>query len=180
MADSNQGLRYQGLMPLAIHVIPALPGSAQLSVINSNNESMLKASLLLHDIPEIDEHDPVSLELKRQDLKIDLLLNMVGELLASKVNIPSEKRLAFTASSLTCDKFEEAEHIVQGNLVKVSIYISSLTPKPLILFGTIEKAESLGELLVSFSGINQTIQDYLEKFIFRQHRREIAQRKLIQ
>ena len=60
-----------------------LPGSTALIRLDRENEKLLRASAIWQDPVEVEEldHDHVSLELRRQDLKISLLLDLVGELL---------------------------------------------------------------------------------------------------
>lgn len=173
MQNINEGLLYDGMLPLAIRSVPALPSENQLAMINASNESLLKASLILHDSPEIDEHDELSQELRRQDYKINLLLEMVGELLAHQNILPAPIQLSLTSSHLDCQYTNPDFSQTLGEVVEISLYITPNTPKALTLFGHVMKTGI--ECSIQFMGINQSVQDWLEKVIFRHHRRTIAQ-----
>jgi hypothetical protein len=80
---------------------------------------------------EVDEHDEISLELRRQDLKINLLLDMVGELLVQTNKLPAEIMLKLTAMGLEYDGGSAAYKA--GAKLEIALYISPSTPRALKL-----------------------------------------------
>lgn len=173
MDSSNEGLLYEGSLPVSFQPIECFPGEGQLALVNEKNENFLKTSLTRHESMEVDEHDEISLELRRQDLKINLLLDMVGELLVQTNKLPAEVMLRLTATGLEYDG-DSAAHKA-GDKLEIALYISPSTPRALKLYGEVLTSDADSIISIGFIGVSQAVQDWLEKFIFRHHRRIIAQ-----
>lgn len=100
MDSPVEGLLYEGSLPISFRRIACFPEEGQLALINEKNENFLKTSLIRHEATELDEHDEISLELRRQDLKINLLLDLVAELLVQQNKLPPAIMLKYTATDL--------------------------------------------------------------------------------
>ena len=177
MDSPNEGLVYEGMLPLSLTTIEQFPSDSEYVTFNSVNENLLKANLILHDSPELDDHDDISLELRRQDMKISLLLELVGELLRQHQLVPEAQKLKLTSSSIECSMPDALKHnLVKGSKVSINLYISSSTPKPLKLFGELIEVSTDQKIVgINFKGLTQTVQDWMEKTIFQHHRRTVAQ-----
>lgn len=168
---TDEGLLLEDSMPVSLEAIESWPEDGQLLLCNDANEWFLRASLALHDSPEADEHDEVRMELRRMDLKLRLLMDMVGELLQRQLQIPAPKPVKLTPLGITVQA--DGSH-APGDRLALALYINPLLPRALRLFGSVERVEEGGRLSIRFHGLSQGAQDWLEKLIFRHHRRTVA------
>lgn len=173
MHDADEGLIFEGMLPVGLDFLDSFPGDDQLALLNEQNENFLKTSLVWHETVDVDEFDDVGQELKRQDLKINLLLDMVGELLALQNKLPETRPIKFSTHALESDFQSEA--VVPGAKAMISLYLMPAFPRSVKLYA---EFDSTGKAV--FCCMSQNVQDGLEKIIFRHHRRMIAQAKLSQ
>ncbi len=178
-----QGLFYESNISLVYHVVNAFPGESELVKINEDNSRFLKALAALSEgAPEAGEELPqTAAELQRLDLKLNLLLEIVGQLLANQRALPAPTtvRLGHTGVEWVAQDCPSS-----GAQVCIELYLRSELPSPLKFHGVAVLADSeqgsanvSKRVQVRFVGLNSALQDDLEKFIFRRHRRSIAQRQ---
>ncbi len=178
-----QGLYYESNISLVWQVVDALPADNELVTINEDNSRFLKAlAALSESAPEaVEELPQTAAELQRLDLKLNLLLEIVGELLANQRSLPAptKVRLGHTGIEWLAEDCPPS-----GAHVCIEVYLRSELPSPLKFHGlavVVDSQEgSVNEgkrVQVRFVGLNPALQDDLEKFIFRRHRRIIAQRQ---
>jgi hypothetical protein len=168
----DTGSVFHGCLPVVVEALDQLPMEAELQQCNDSNELLLKTVAALEDKPEHDENDVLGQELKRQDLKLTLLLDMLGTLLQQYKIVPPPRPLELTVEGV---KLPAAGSMPGTRLCRLSLYIESHIPKPLQLFGHLHPGPVPGDLHIIFTALNQNVQDNLEKFIFRHHRRRVAQ-----
>lgn len=171
----DTGIRYHGRLPLLVETLDTLPAEFEQLRISESNELLLKAVSVLEDKPEHDETDPVHQELKRQDLKITLLLDMLGSLLVQNCLLPQPQEVELTTDTL---QLRSGEPVASGQLCRISLYIDGAVPKPLVLFAHSQPAQPDYVSFV-FTALAQNVRDNLDKFIFRYHRRLVAQNRKV-
>jgi len=174
MTTDEDGLKLEGSYPLLISTVQDFPDEYEALAINESNESLLRATLLLNETPDLDDHDPLSAELRRQDIKINFLLDMVGELLAQNNIVPPRQEIRLSASVLQC-RLEAG--VKPGDKMELALYLNPATPRPLTLFGAVESVGGQDGAVIALNTLSQPVQDLLEKIIFRQHRRLVALRR---
>lgn len=165
------GIIYEAALPISCESIEVIPSDVHLAQVNEANEWLLRADLTLSEHQEADEHNELSTDIQRLDLKLNLILSLVGDALAKQLDIPaaSPAKLSFTHLEWQTETgFEDS------SLVRIYLYVSSSLPKALHLYGRVVASEG-GWMKVEFVGINHAVADWLEKMIFRHHRRTVAQ-----
>lgn len=178
-----QGLYYESNISLVWQIVDGLPADNELVTINEDNSRFLKALAALSEgAPDAGEELPqTAAELQRLDLKLNLLLEIVGELLANQRTLPAptKVRLGHTGIEWLAEDCPPS-----GAHVCIEVYLRSELPSPLKFHGVavLTDAEAGSgsasrRVQVRFAGLNPALQDDLEKFIFRRHRRSIAQRQ---
>lgn len=186
MQTTGSGMVYEGVLSLLLGPVAMLPPPNLLSTINEANEVLLDNVLMLDEKKhEHDEHDEVLQELKRQDLKMKLILELLSMLLVQNQLLPAAGMVRFSGELLSVPAAGRTEFPV-NSWVQLSLYIDPALPKPLTLFGTVlgnteifnaagggEPAEAWQQY--QLQGLSQAVQDKLEKLIFRQHRKTVAQ-----
>lgn len=178
-----QGLYYESTVSLVCQVVDSLPDDNELVSINENNIRFLKALAALNEAaPEAgDEVPQTAAELQRLDLKLNLLLEIVGQLLANQRTLPAPTQVRLGHSGI---EWVAQDCPPSGAQVCIEVYLRSELPSPLKFHGIaviVDSTEGVGSVgqrvQVRFVGLSSVLQDDLEKFIFRRHRRSIAQRQ---
>jgi len=179
-----QGLYYESNISLVWHVLDGLPTDNALVKTNEDNSRFLKALAALSEgAPDAGEElAQTAAELQRLDLKLNLLLEIVGELLANQRTLPAPTKVKLGHTGI---EWLAEDCPPSGAHVCIEVYLRSELPSPLKFYGLAvvvdsQKASVIGSkrVQVRFIGLNPALQDELEKFIFRQHRRSIAQRQV--
>lgn len=176
---AGTALVYDGVVPLALEAVSSQPLPAQLAAINDSNDVLLTNVLLMNEKHESDEDDEVLDELRRQDHKLKLILDLLSLLLHQHNLLPAARPVRFSGEQLAVPVTEAAD-MQGGQLVKCSLYIDPALPKPLQIYATAREVfESEGEkwLLFDFTSLSAVVQDHLEKLVFRHHRKSVAQLK---
>lgn len=179
MSDSEgslgEGIIYEDQLPLSWRELPADPEPARLARWNLANEQVLHlvAALEEHHHEPADEHSPQAHELARLDFKINLVLELVGELLTRQLSLPAEREVKLSAQAIQWAE-PEAGHPGPGAWVLITLYVHPQLPKPLTLLGEVRAAAPSGRVVAELRGVSEAVRDLLEKLIFRHHRRSIA------
>ncbi len=178
MSIQNEGLVFEGRLPVLFQVIESFPTDDTFLFLNEKNERILRASLLPMEPKEFEEHDEVGLMLWRQELKISMLMDLVGELVTNQQGKPPVSSLLLTPSYLECADLPGTT----DSIIECSLYLSPNIPQALKLYGLRVNREGQGveentdsSARMQFRSMARSVQDLLEKVIFRQHRRQVAQ-----
>tara|TARA_R110002072_G_scaffold27080_1_gene88603 strand:+ start:593 stop:1144 length:552 start_codon:yes stop_codon:yes gene_type:complete len=173
MAELTGGLVLEGKYSFSIETIQDMPTAAELVNIDSENEKFLRTSSTWQDPVEVEELDSVGLELRRQDLKINLLMDMVSELLMRQSELPPPESIKLTPKGIEFSNKDR--QLKTGTLGKVFLYILPALPRALQFYGEVQSGEQEGSLRLEFSGTGKAVQDQIDKLLFTHHRRSIAQ-----
>jgi hypothetical protein len=159
--------------------VPEAPSDEQLAKVNESNEAFLRAVAVLStaglEMPE--EESSASSEIARLDLKVNMLLDLVSQLIYAQLDIPERTQVTVGAQSLS---WRGSTLPDPGAIVFMQVYIEHGTPKPLCFYGEVISTaadHAAGQATVNYQGLSQAARGWLEKLIFRHHRREIAFRR---
>lgn len=161
-----------------------------LAQVNASNEAFLRdLSIVSHgggldsagmdggglrEAPELPE--ALGRELQRLDLKLNLVLDLVSSLVYRQAEIPPVSPVRLSASGLRWSGDVPAP----GQTVFLELYLQRGLPKPLCCYAEVVSGPQeyeAAEARVRFIGLCGATRDWLEKLIFRQHRREVAFRR---
>ncbi|MEZ5529433.1 MAG: PilZ domain-containing protein [Porticoccaceae bacterium] len=174
-APAAAGLSYTDNMSIAWKVVDFTPGDSHLALVNESNEAFLKAVSAISEFSRetSDTAGGLSHELNRLDLKLNLLLDLVGQLIYKQLEIPSTSLVTVTSSEViwSADRLPTSV-----DTLFVQLYIQRGTPKPLSFYGRVVAVVD-GKARVQLIGLSESVQQWLDKLIFRHHRREVAFRK---
>ncbi|MBK8750892.1 MAG: PilZ domain-containing protein [Candidatus Competibacteraceae bacterium] len=181
LTEPTSSLTFTGCLPLAWRELPAPPDEVELRNIEQANLTVLHTLFAL-DIHAGDySDDPSALtnasELKRLDFKVSLLLEMVGQLLARQQAIPPQHPLTLTVNDLS---WQAAAAPPVGALLQLDLYCNLSYPRPLILYAQVADtvaSEIDYPIKAAFYRPSTALQEALERYIFLQHRRFIANRR---
>ncbi len=172
------GVVYEGRLPLGWKALRGEPGPQQMLQLNDHNDAVLRTLLALEEAggEYADDGGVASQqELARIEAKLNLLLNLVGQLLGERSAIPAKASVCLGAEFV---EWSDAKLPPAGQWVVADIYLHPSYPRPLRLVGIARAGEGRFESPsagMALAGLSEPVQDALEKLIFRHHRRAVAQ-----
>jgi len=168
-------LAYQDVLPVAWRPLPDQIDPDVASSYAASNVRVLQASTALQEQGQTeprDENSPHAQDLLRIELKINLLLDVVGRILAANQPRPPSVAIRFNALGAT---FQSAAPLPRpGAQGAVEIYLRECVAEPLRLIGRVANVSPGGEVKVRFLPPGEATSDLLEKLAFRRHRRQVA------
>jgi hypothetical protein len=171
-----EGLSFEASLPFAWRVLDAVPDAAHLTYWNEYNEAALRSMAALDEYtnqpPE--EHATQAHELARLEFKVNLVLDLIGQLLAQQMLLPEAVWLKVGARGI---EWTSLQAPAVGEPLLLQLYLTPSYPRPLELPATVVKHDTLtvgARCTAAFVGCSEPVQDWLEKLIFRHHRRRIA------
>jgi len=182
MTDSLQqtptGLAYTDNVSIAWRKIDHALDQKHLAMVNASNEEFLRAVSVIGEAGSAKESQEssasgIAQEVARLDLKVNLLLDLVGTLVYHQLDIPETSPVRVSAMGVAW-KGNVPE---PGVTIYLELYIQRGLPKPLCCYGeVVSSAEDFaaGTAKVRFTGLTGAAKSWLEKLIFRHHRREVA------
>ncbi|HPF25494.1 MAG TPA: PilZ domain-containing protein [Steroidobacteraceae bacterium] len=142
-----------------------------------NNIRLLQAFDALEEHSTVDKPDeasPYATDLARMDFKINLLLDLVGQLLAASHARPRAVPVRFNALGASWQVADDAAAPDVGSKGLLQIYLRDTLVQPLTLPARVSTIAPGGQVRVHFELLNELVADHLEKLVFRHHRRKIA------
>ncbi|MFT6050629.1 MAG: hypothetical protein ACI9B9_000267 [Halioglobus sp.] len=173
------GLDFTDNISITWKKIDYRPSEAHLVLVNESNESFLRAVSAMGEVAMDNPDDDVGIsqEVLRLDLKVNLLLDLVSQLIYKQLEIPAVSRV--TVSSREIDW--QSDKVPQpGQVIFVEAYIQHGTPKPICFYGEVVSSQleyRSNAARVRYLGLADSVQSWLDKLIFRHHRRAVAYEK---
>lgn len=182
MSDSHdneffEGLVYEDMLPLEWNGLDAEPDGAYIAHLNESNDDMLRMLAIMeeHFAEKVDEGTNFAAEIMRVEAKINLLLDMVGQILANHLMLPEPVPVRLGSRGI---EFAHTAPPGRNDLILLSLYLQQRYPRPLEMVGRVVSVDDAGEgaywVRVRYEHLSASVQDWLEKFIFRRHRRLVA------
>lgn len=168
-------LAYEDVLPLAWRRLPEPFDPAVIGSFADRNLRVLQSLSALEEhgqIEKTDDNNPHAADILRLDMKVNLLLDMVGQLLIASRPRPRSGAIRFNALGAVWQGL--APHPELGNQGVLKIYLRDCIAEPLRLVGRIASISPDGRIKAKFLPPGEHISDLLEKLAFRRHRRQIA------
>jgi hypothetical protein len=166
-------LAYQDVLPVLWRAVPGAVDQALAANYAERNVRVLQAFAAIEDHGTADAQDEQSPELQRLDFKVNLLLDLVGQLLVA--NRPRPSPVAIRFNGLGAVWRGAAPLPEAGTQGVVEIYLRDFLAEPLRMIGRITNVSPDGQIKARFAPAGETIADLIEKLIFRRHRRQVAE-----
>jgi hypothetical protein len=171
------GLSYEGYLPLAWREVQAAE-ETELGKLNFANSEVLRTLLALEtysgelsdELPEADNQ-----HVARLDFKLNLLLEMVGHLLAHQQVIPEAHALTLTPDTI---RWRDTRAPNPDSLLRIEVYCGLRYPRPLIVYARVMEVAPQPEgclVVAALQHLGETVREGLQRFIFVQHRRAVSQ-----
>jgi Atypical PilZ domain, cyclic di-GMP receptor len=168
-------LAYQDVVPLQWRTLPTPLSTDAQTQLAERNARLLQACAALDEhghTEKTDENSPHAADILRLDLKINLLLDLVGRLLVANQPRPAAQSLRFNAQGATWKMASPT--CKPGDEGVLEIFLKDVLVEPLRMLGRVAAVSADGQIKVKFSAQSETIADLIEKLAFRKHRRQVA------
>jgi hypothetical protein len=166
-------LAYQDVLPVLWRALPGPIDQAVAASFADRNVRVLQACAAIEDHGTSEKPDEDSPELLRLDFKINLLLDLVGQLVVTNRPRPPAVPIRFNALGAV---WRGAPPLPEAGTQGVTeIYLRDFLAEPLRLIGRITNVAPDGQIKARFTPTGETVADLIEKLTFRRHRRQIAE-----
>jgi hypothetical protein len=169
-------LAYEDLLPVRWRPQPAQPSDVQAQQFAERNLRVLQACDALEEHGQLekkklDDESPHSADLMRLDFKLNLLLELAGQLLQQSQPRSESALIRFNAMGAT---WKTGETLTGGSHGILEITLRDVIVQPLNLPAEVVAGADAGFARVRFLALGETVADHIEKLVFRRHRRKIA------
>jgi hypothetical protein len=168
-------LAYEDVLPVAWRRLPEPFDPALIGAFADRNVRVLQAVAALDEhgqLEKADDNSPYAADMARLELKVNLLLDMVGQLLAASHPRPKPAAVRFNALG---GVFQSAPPFPDlGSQGVLEVYLRECIAEPLQLLGRVASVGPDGRVKVRFVPPGEHVADLLEKLAFRKHRRQVA------
>jgi hypothetical protein len=168
-------LAYQDLLPVRWVPHPQAVDEVTAQHLAERNVRVLQACDALEEYGrenKSDDESPHSADLMRLDFKLNLLLDLAGQLLANSHSRVSPKQIRLNSMGATW-KTDEAPPL-PGSHGILEVGIRDIVVQPLNLPAEAIAFAAPGEARVRFTLLGEVVADHIERLVFRRHRRKIA------
>jgi len=171
------GLVYEDSVPLGWREAGKGVSTAQILRTHQSNERVLRCLAALeeyHAESAEEQHGHVAHDLSRFESKLNLLLDMVARLLIEHVTMPVPVPVKMSGTGLC---WHSTSAPADGSLLCIDIYLNQAYPSPVTLYGEVShvlQIEGGFQVDVHYRDMSDSMRDWIEKMIFRHHRRQIA------
>jgi hypothetical protein len=167
-------LAYEDLLPVRWTAHDEPVPDLQAQHLAERNLRVLQACDALEEhgrLEKADEESPHSADLMRLDLKLNLLLDVVGQLLAASQQRAEPRQIRFNAMGA---HFVWPAELAVGAHGILEVTLRDIIVQPLQLPAEVVSGAAAGQVRVRFLALGETVADHIEKLVFRRHRRKIA------
>ena len=168
-------LAFQDVLPVLWRVLPNPADRDTAAGFSERNLRVLQAWDAMQEhgpVEKPDENSPYAADLMRLELKINLLLDLVGQILTTNRPRPAAMPVRFNALGAV---WRSTAPLPEAGAQGVAeIYLHACLADPLRLPGRVTNVTPDGHIKVRFAPVGEAVADLIEKLAFRRHRRQIA------
>ena len=165
-------LAYEEVLPVSWNPQAGSVDAAVAASFTERNVRLLQALAAIEDHGVSDKPDESAADLTRLDFKINLLLDLVGQLVVANRPRPAPSPIRFNAQGAVWHTAMPLP--LAGRPGIMEIHLRDFLAEPLRLMGTLTKVTDTGEVTARFGPVGEPLADLLERLIFRHHRRQVA------
>jgi hypothetical protein len=155
-----------------------VPMATVMARINARNEAVLRSLAMLEEHDESAADDVERAEFHRLEGKVNLVLELLSELVRQQHPGPPQIAMRFSAEGVC---WHAPSAFRDGELLLTEWYLLPAWPVALTLYARVAHSRRGpdGHLVCArIEGASDSTRDWLEKLVFRRHRRAIAQQRV--
>lgn len=167
-------LAYEDVLPVGWRPLLRPLDLAAVAVLTERNVRTLQVCATIEEQGPVEKAEDKSLhsaDLQRLEVKMNLVLELMGQLLAAHQPRPQPTSLRFNALGAVWRKGAPLRVGEQGLL---DVYLRESLAQPLTLIANVTQVSVEGVVKVAFTPPGEATADLIEKLAFRRHRRLVA------
>jgi hypothetical protein len=168
-------LAYEDTLPVVWKPqLEPLDGIAIASITDRNVKTLQVCAAIEEHGPvdKQDEKSPHAADLARLEVKMNLVMDLLGQILAASVPRPQPTSIRFNALGATWRA--RAPYPQVGTQGLLEIHLRDCIAQPLVLIARISSVAPDGEVKAKLVPPGDATSDLIEKLAFRRHRRQVA------
>lgn len=181
MSDYSEqdGISFEGNLPLSWSPITRPIPVFTLDEWMHTNVAILHALSTMETVPTDKENELGTVAAKaieRLEAKIDLSLNLLARVLSQNIDYPDSVPVRLSAHGI---EWVSSEAPAPGAEIALSLYLSHKIPQQLVFPAKVTHTETTSggqRTRAEFLDLNEDMKDWLERTVFRYHRRAIQSR----
>lgn len=174
-SSESSGVHYQATLPVAWESLVEQPEASTLAAENARNEALLATLLLLDETPAELEDESQPDVMRHLDAKLDLILSLFGEVFAQQMDMPAARPVRLGGGQICIEGITSPPRPAPGAWLRLRLYLLPRIPRALHFTAKVSADETSPRLCLQLVGLSENNQNLLERFVFRQHRRAVAQ-----
>jgi hypothetical protein len=170
----NNELACQDVLPVGWKLLRKPLTLVEVAAFADRNVRMLQVCASIEEQGQFEKADDKSLnapDLMRLEIKLNLLLDVMGQLLAAQQTRPPAVAVRFNALGAM---WRSAAPPVVGEQGLLEIYLRECLPSPLCLIANVTQVSADGQVKAAFTPPGESTAELIEKLAFRRHRRQVA------
>jgi hypothetical protein len=168
-------LAYEDVLPVAWKPSHEPLDAIALASLTDRNLKLLQVCAAIEEhgpIEKLDKESPHAADLLRLEVKMNLLLDLVGQILVASQPRPRPVSVRFNALGGMWKA--QGSPPTMGSQGLLEIYLRDCLATPLTLVAKITSVTPDGQVKARFAAPGEHIADLIEKLAFRRHRRQVA------
>jgi hypothetical protein len=146
--------------------------------IQNDNIKLLEVLVSGEDVGDAEQSmDKDSMkEVKKLDAKLNLLMGWIGQMLLQQQAVPPPQTICLSSIGLqfSCDDVKE---LAENDNLYLEMFLESRYPQAFVTVAKVIQVKSRDggdEVLVRFEDLSEQNQQWLDKYVFQLHRRQVA------
>ncbi|TCV90146.1 PilZ domain-containing protein [Sulfurirhabdus autotrophica] len=175
----SDGISYKAMLPLSWSPVITAISSSTLSDWMDTNIYLLRALTTMETLPAEKDNEMgtvAAIAFERLETKVDLALTLLATLLEQKGSFPNPVSVNLSANAM---EWIAEEGPSPNTEITLSLYLSKKIPQAIIFPAKVTHSKRMEGGLhtrAEFINLSEEMQDWLERTLFRYHRREIQLR----
>jgi hypothetical protein len=168
-------LAYEDVLPIIWKPSPQPLDGIAIASLTDRNVKTLQVCAAIEEHGPVDKQDeksPHAADLQRLEVKMNLVMDLLGQILAASVPRPKPVSVRFNALGATWRA--EPPYPQAGMQGLLEIYLRDCIAQPLTLIARIASVSADGLVKARFTPPGEATADLIEKLAFRRHRRQVA------
>lgn len=171
----NDELAYEDMLPVAWRPLREPLDAIAIAALTDRNVKMLQVCAAIEEHGPVDKQDeksPNAADLQRLEVKMNLVIDLLGQILAASNPRPRPTSIRFNALGATWRALDgQPQANTQGIL---EIHLRECLAQPLSLVARVISVSPEGLVKATIVPPGEATADLIEKLAFRRHRRQVA------
>jgi hypothetical protein len=168
-------------IPLRWRKLEGELSDSEIMMIHNDNLKFMEVLLSGEDTADVEQHrdKEVLKELHKIDAKLNLLMNWFSRIIWQQQEFPTPQTVDLSAKGLQFVHNDQGsgEEVVENDELFIEMFLEPRYPQPFITLAKVLRVNTQPqgrEVLVRFIHLSEQTQEWLNKYVFRLHRRQVA------